>query len=123
MDEMGDRISRRRSELGLTQAEIARKLGVVRQTVSLWENGHVRDIGGRHLRELARLLDVEPDWLLYGDGPRLAESAPPDYAPDELAERVRQLTADERERLARWLDDLEREQRELYERLRRKFDR
>jgi hypothetical protein len=36
---------------------------------------------------------------------------------------VRQLTDAERERLVQWLDDLEREQRELYERLRQKFDR
>jgi HTH-type transcriptional regulator, cell division transcriptional repressor len=123
MDEMGDRISRRRDELGLTQAAIARKLGVVRQTVSLWENGHVRDIGGRHLRELARVLQVEPDWILYGDRPRIAEAPAPGYAQDDLIERVRQLTDDERERLVQWLDDLEREQRELYERLRQKFDR
>ena len=123
MDGMGDRISRRRAELGLTQAAIARKLGVVRQTVSLWENGHVRDLRGRHLRELARVLQVEPDWLLYGSRGQVTEPQPAEYAPDSLVERVLQLSDDERARLSLWLDDLERQQRELYERLRQKFER
>ena len=38
-DRLGNRLRDRRSELGLTQAELAEKVGVTRKTVNTVENG------------------------------------------------------------------------------------
>lgn len=122
MDTMGDRIARRRKELGLKQQQIADKLGIVRQTVSLWENGHTHDMHSRHLRELARVLDVEPDWILNGGDDR---SRPKpikcSHSDADLCEMIHRLTEDERDRVAEYIERLEEESRELYRKLRQRF--
>lgn len=38
-DRLGNRIKERRTELGLTQAELAERVGVTRKTVNTVENG------------------------------------------------------------------------------------
>ena len=37
--EIGERIKKRREELGMSQEELAQKVMVTRQAVSRWENG------------------------------------------------------------------------------------
>lgn len=39
MDQMGNKIARRRKDLGMTQVSLADALAVTRQTVSRWEAG------------------------------------------------------------------------------------
>ena len=122
MESMGDRIARRRKELGLRQQQIADKLGIVRQTVSLWENGHTHDMHGRHLRDLAKILGVEPDWILYGATDRnRSESIKADQAESSLCAKLRAMTTEERERVAQYIESLEEEQRELYLKLKKRF--
>ena len=41
MNELGNKISRKRKDLGMTQTDFAEKLSVTRQTVSRWEGGTV----------------------------------------------------------------------------------
>ena len=41
MNELGNKIAKKRKDLGLTQAEFAEEMMVTRQTVSRWEAGTV----------------------------------------------------------------------------------
>lgn len=61
------RFAERRKELGLTQAETARAVGVSRVSISLWEKGDTSP-KGRNLHALAKVLNCDPDWLLNGQG-------------------------------------------------------
>lgn len=57
-----DRLTDRRNELRLTQAELAERVGVSKQTIYRYEKG--MDISSDVLGQLAQALDVSADWLL-----------------------------------------------------------
>ena len=66
MNELGNKIARKRKDLGMTQNEFAEKLSVTRQTVSRWEAGTVLpDID--KIPDIASILDVSCDYLLKDD--------------------------------------------------------
>ena len=63
MNELGNKIAKKRKDLGLTQSDFADKLNVTRQTVSRWEAGTVLpDID--KISDIASLLGVSCDYLL-----------------------------------------------------------
>jgi len=62
---IGERIRRRRVELGLTQDQLAGRLGVSYQQIQKYERGANR-ISASRLYALARRLDVVPGYF-YGD--------------------------------------------------------
>jgi repressor LexA len=65
-DEVGGRIQKARRGAGLTQAELAVKIGEKNTTISNWEKGVSRpDIDA--LRDLAAALSVDADYLLTGN--------------------------------------------------------
>jgi len=75
MSGIGKRIRKCRGELALSQAGLAGKLGVSRQTVSQWENDETPP-SRKNLIALAALFDrrVSLDWLMIGhEGPEVAE--------------------------------------------------
>ncbi len=85
---LSDNIKRLRSAAGLSQEELARKLHVVRQTVSKWEKGlSVPDAD--MLIALARALGSSPAALLAPEGEQEVEAA----QADDLAERLEELNA------------------------------
>lgn len=55
-----------RKKAGLTQAEVAKALGVSNAAVSLWENGETMPAGKR-LLEIAKLYKCTVDKLLKED--------------------------------------------------------
>lgn len=57
----------RRKELGLTQADIAKAVGVSRVSVSLWEKGETTP-KGIYIPLLAKILNCDVNWLLTGQG-------------------------------------------------------
>ncbi len=60
---MGNKIARKRKDMGMTQSEFADELNVTRQTVSRWEAGTVMpDID--KISDIADLLCVSCDYLL-----------------------------------------------------------
>lgn len=66
MNELGNKMARKRKELGLTQIEFAERLSVTRQTVSRWEAGSVLpDID--KIPDIASVLGVSCDYLLKDD--------------------------------------------------------
>lgn len=67
MTTMADRIRDAREAKGLSQSELARKLGVKPQTVQQWE-AKTKATGPRRYRllALAKELDVSPVWIEFG---------------------------------------------------------
>ncbi len=59
-----------RGEAGLSQSDLAAKLGLERKTISNWERGDTlfENIRYRWLVDAARELAVTAEWLLTGDG-------------------------------------------------------
>ncbi len=69
METIGHRLEAARRRKVMTQAELAKAADVALITVTRLEN----DIGSGNprpetARRLARALDVDPAWLLFGDG-------------------------------------------------------
>jgi transcriptional regulator with XRE-family HTH domain len=63
--EVGDRLRATREKRGMTQGELASKLGVSPVTVTLWENRkHRRQIGTKYLRKVAEALEIPVSELL-----------------------------------------------------------
>ena len=63
MNELGNKIAKKRKDLGLTQMEFADEMSVTRQTVSRWEAGTVMpDID--KIADIASYLGVSCDYLL-----------------------------------------------------------
>lgn len=60
------RIRLLRKELGLTQAELGDKLGVIKQTISSWETG-VSNPSNEALTAMSKLFGVSVDYLLGMD--------------------------------------------------------
>lgn len=60
---IGERIRLRRQALKLTQRDVADKMKIAPQTLSLWEIGE-REPAIRGLIGLSKALDVSTDWLL-----------------------------------------------------------
>lgn len=67
MDTLGGRIGRAREACGLGMGEIARQLGVTRETWDNWEADREEPRANR-LAMMAGFLNVSPSWLLYGVG-------------------------------------------------------
>lgn len=96
----GDRLHAAREALGLSQAQLARRLGIKTQTLQSWEEDRSEPRANK-LQMVAGLLNVSIIWLMSGEGPGL-----PDFEPDPdlnavLAEirEIRTLQADLTRRL------------------------
>lgn len=61
---VGDLIKKARLEKGLTQEELAEKVGVKKSAVAKWENGRVSEIKRSNLKNLADALGLAPTQLL-----------------------------------------------------------
>lgn len=64
--QFGARIKSTRKSLGLTQADLAKKIGVTKQAITTYETG-IREPSFRNLIKLSRALNVTTDWLLGED--------------------------------------------------------
>ena len=64
MKTVGKRIRDKREELGLTQTQLAEKLGVTRQTIYKWENGMVKHIDRPYFSDMATLFGCSAKWLM-----------------------------------------------------------
>lgn len=89
--ELQDVIRSRRSELGLTLEEVARRVGVSRATVLRWETGSIKNLGRDKIAALAAALHVSPEYLLgWTEDPGVQmeidlASATADLTPEEVA--------------------------------------
>jgi transcriptional regulator with XRE-family HTH domain len=65
--ELGKRIRLRRVELGISQSELGKKLGLTFQQVQKYEKG-VNRVGASRLQQVATALDVPVTFFFDGDG-------------------------------------------------------
>lgn len=67
---LGKRIRNRRLELGMTQAELAKKTGVSEATINRYESGDIKNPRQPILLKLIQALKVEPNYLMgWSDAP------------------------------------------------------
>jgi len=61
LSQLGSSIKARRSELGLSQAQLARMSGLTRQTISGLENGTINDLGFNRVCQVLNVLGLIPE--------------------------------------------------------------
>ncbi|MGN0165887.1 MAG: helix-turn-helix domain-containing protein [Lachnospiraceae bacterium] len=66
LDEIGQRITNRRKELGMTQEALAERVDLTTQFVSYAESGK-RAMRPENLMKLSKALDVSVDYILTGE--------------------------------------------------------
>lgn len=67
--EIGKRIKSRRLYLNLTLKEVAEKVGVASSTIQRYENGSISQCKLPVLESIAKVLNVNPVWLIRDDAP------------------------------------------------------
>ena len=112
MQTLQERISESLRRAGMRPADLARRAGVKRATVSLWLNGPTKTLSGENLTRAAQALNVDAHWLSTGEGRPdpdvigLAEPAAPYGDEKNLLEKYRALRPRDRERILRIIDVL-----------------
>ena len=77
---IGQRIKAARKAANMTQAELARAVGVTRSAVSQMETGLTNDPRPAHLLKYARALGMTPEELVHGAGPPKAQEPTAAYS-------------------------------------------
>ena len=109
---VGELIKSSRLEKGMTQEELAEKVGVKKSAVAKWENGRVSEIKRSNLKNLADALGLDPNQLLGdNDSSRFVEEKP--VKNDGLTENHRklidfaeQLSEDQAEKVLRLMQSI-----------------
>ena len=68
----GDRVVAARQAMGLSEAQLARRLGIKVQTLRNWEEDRAEPRANK-LQMLAGMLNVSIIWLMSGEGPGVPE--------------------------------------------------
>ena len=63
----GERIKRARLHAGMTQQELAEKIGVKFSAIHKYENGMIVNLKRETIAALSEALDVKPSWLMCMD--------------------------------------------------------
>lgn len=84
---LSNKILNLRKEKGLSQEELAEKIGVSRQAVSRWEGGAAQP-DAANLLQLSRLFQVTADYLLDDDREREEAPALDPHAKTKRKERI-----------------------------------
>lgn len=69
----GERIRQARKAAGLTQKELAEKVGVKFSAIHKYETGMIVNLKRETIAELAKALDVSPSWLMCMDDAQPAQ--------------------------------------------------
>ena len=64
MKEIGERIRKRRNELGLSVIELAVRVDSTRSNIYRYENGEIKGLNLEMVSLIAEQLGVNPDWLI-----------------------------------------------------------
>lgn len=68
------RIRTARRHAGLSQAQLALRIGVQRSAVSHWEDGTMRSPSVANMRQVAEVTGIHFEWLATGRGPMFVSS-------------------------------------------------
>ena len=82
---LGARVSERLAAIGMSQAELARRVGITQPSIN---NLIKRGVGGSsHLHKIARVLETTPEYLI-GETNDPDANAPPALTPETIAEQL-----------------------------------
>ncbi|MES0823870.1 helix-turn-helix domain-containing protein [Ruegeria sp. SCP11] len=88
----GDRLAGAREAAGMTQAQLARRLGIKKATIAAWEND-LSEPRANRLSMMAGMINVSIMWLLTGEGEGMEAPVEDGEASLELADAVAELRA------------------------------
>ncbi|CUH44191.1 MULTISPECIES: helix-turn-helix domain-containing protein [Ruegeria] len=86
----GDRLAGAREAAGMTQAQMARRLGVKKTTIAAWEND-LSEPRANRLSMMAGMVNVSIMWLLTGEGEGMDAPVEAEEGAPELADVVAEL--------------------------------
>ena len=92
----GDRVAAAREQSGMTQGQLARRIGVKTSTLRGWEDD-LSEPRANKLTMLAGMLNVSVIWLLTGEGAGVTQPREDDPAPhglDEVLHELREIRAE-----------------------------
>ena len=69
---IGDLLSKKRKELGLTLADVGKSVGVSKATVSRWESGDIHKMKRDKIASLSATLSIDP--LVFLSSPEILSS-------------------------------------------------
>ena len=100
-----ERIKQARKAAGLTQEQLAEKLGVQHSVISKYECGRVVNLKRDKIAEIAAVLNVRPSWLMCMEDKK--ESDPKEIELDnELLSRLMKLSPEELEKVDAFVQGL-----------------
>lgn len=88
----GDRLAAAREAAGMTQSQLARRLGVKKATIADWEND-LSEPRANRLSMMAGMINVSIMWLLTGEGEGMEAPFAEGEANLELVDAVAELRA------------------------------
>ncbi|GAA6196602.1 helix-turn-helix transcriptional regulator [Pseudophaeobacter sp.] len=88
----GDRVAAAREAADMTQAQLARRLGIKKSTLMGWEQD-LSEPRANKLSMVSGLLNVSMSWLLTGEGEGMSEPADVDLAVGDFAGVLNELRA------------------------------
>lgn len=88
----GDRVAGAREAAGMTQAQMARRLGIKKATVASWEED-LSEPRANRLSMMAGLLNVSIMWLITGEGEGMEAPVDAGSGAFDLAEVTAELRA------------------------------
>ena len=86
---VGDRIKRKREELGMSQIELAKSFNASKQTLYKYENNIVTNIPLNNIEMISKKLRVSPGYLMGWEDEFSIESAEIDVALTNMETRVK----------------------------------
>ena len=90
----GDRIKVLREKFGLTQEELAEKLGTTKQTIFKYETNVITNIPSDKIEKMAELFGVSPAYLMGWDEDQTSGQNEGYYFDDEAAELAQEIYED-----------------------------
>lgn len=84
MKTMGERILNRRTELKMSQQDVADKVGVSRVAVTKWESGQTGNLKLDNLLKLCKLLNLSIEYLILGGELRTYGAPKDDHIHDQI---------------------------------------
>ncbi|MGJ8546967.1 MAG: helix-turn-helix domain-containing protein [Sulfitobacter sp.] len=88
----GDRVAAAREQTGMSQGQLARRLGVRQSTLRKWEDD-ISEPRANRLSMLAGLLNVSMRWLINGEGPGIAAPDAAEPVPEDTSAILAELRA------------------------------
>jgi DNA-binding XRE family transcriptional regulator len=97
------RLKESRKVASLTQAKLAKAIGVTRQTIISLEDGSTKNT--IHTVKLAKALNINPSWLEFGEG-SIETNISLDHSEKELISLYRRLNQNDKSSVLRVLTGL-----------------